>query len=616
MATWLVIARPWDPGAGALTTLYLSDRGLVTEPSDTPANTYFDRRVTVPMQAVRSLYSGTDIGGPSETSFGEIVVANLDGALDGWADYEWAGREVELRYSAAANPGLGDFATVATHTVESITVGDEVQITLADAQLLLDTPYQAARFAGTGGAEGGDVLKDVRKPRPLGFPAQVEPVSLVAASGLFGVADGAIGGIERLLDRGVELIPGPDYADVTSLLAASTTGFDVLTCDALGLLRTTAPPLGPLTADVAGRTRGASLVTNGAFAGNLTGWAAGTGWAYSAGAAAKTAGVASSLSQTVTTVAGRWYVLRAMVTRSAGTLQPKVAGAALGTALAGTRRFVRRFLASSATTTVAFEADATFVGAVDAVEVVEVLARAADLVEFIVGADAPASVVFETGTVAALNAICAQPLGHWFGGGDGGDLRTVLTAIVNSVGGWWGVSLANRLQLGRFDAPAATAAFSFEARDILSFEPTQTAARTRKQDVRFARRWRTLAEQDLAASVTGTTRTALLAADEVASASDAGVAAASPRAEERSRDTLLVQRGDADAEAARLIALFGPARRSAEVTVPYTPGLDVGQTISLAWPRYGLSSGARFVVLRAEPSIAGDVQTHALTVWR
>lgn len=581
---WLLIARPWNPATSSVVTLYLSDAGFTTEPGDAPSNTYFDRRLEEPINGQRSLFAGTDIGGEADSAIGEISCINLDGALDGWADYEWGGRVVELWYSTKAKPLMADFSLAATHTVEAITVDNEVRIRFRDLQALLDTPYQSTRFAGTGGSEGPAVLAEVRKPRPLGFPIQTEPQVVDDVARIMALGDGPIGGVTRLLDRGVELIAGPDYATEATMLAASFGSASYVSCYAAGLLRMANPPDLPLTADLAGRTRGGNL--------------------YSAGSAA--------------TVAGRWYVLRAMVTRAAGSVQPTVAGAALGSPVADTRHIVRAFTAAGASTSITFVGDGSWSGTVASIEVVEVLARAGDLIEWIVGADTDLGAgVFAAGTVAALNVACPQPLQHWHPGGDGGEVSAVITDLAQSVGAWWGANLANKLELGLFNGPAATADFTFSDRDIIDLQPEQAAERVKKVEVRFARRWRKLAETDVAGSITGDARTALLIEDEVATAADAAVATAALNAGEKSVSTLLIRRTDAVAEAARRQALLGPPRRPATAVVPFTEGLDVGKTVRLSWPRYGLASGALFVVLQAEPQITRDgIAIHSITVWR
>ena len=64
--------------AGTTTTLYFSTEGFVTSSSDTPANKYFEPYVKQPALMNREI-SAT---GQSNVGYGEIVLTNIDGALD------------------------------------------------------------------------------------------------------------------------------------------------------------------------------------------------------------------------------------------------------------------------------------------------------------------------------------------------------------------------------------------------------------------------------------------------------------------------------------------------------------------------------------------------------
>lgn len=110
-------------------------------------------------------------------------------------------------------------------------------------------------------------------------------------------------------------------------------------------------------------------ITNGDFTTNLTGWTAGTGWAQSGGAAVKTAGTASSLAQdNVATAADNLYRLRATLTRSAGSITVLVDGAPLEDATFSAAATIDlTFTAAGSATDIAFSADASFAGSLDAV---------------------------------------------------------------------------------------------------------------------------------------------------------------------------------------------------------------------------------------------------------
>ena len=82
---WLLLAQPYDEAITATRSLYFSDLGFTTTPIESPANTYWDRRIEVPLVVGQSLFAGSDAGGRSEVSIGQITLANHDGALDALA---------------------------------------------------------------------------------------------------------------------------------------------------------------------------------------------------------------------------------------------------------------------------------------------------------------------------------------------------------------------------------------------------------------------------------------------------------------------------------------------------------------------------------------------------
>jgi hypothetical protein len=121
-----------------------------------------------------------------------------------------------------------------------------------------------------------------------------------------------------------------------------------------------------------------NLASNGTFTGSATGWGLGTGWAYSANAVTKTAGVASNLSQSVIglNLDGRTCVVTFTVTRSAGSLKFRVnAGdpaavidvSTASAAITKSGTYTRIFRMPADASDIIFEADSTFAGTVDSV---------------------------------------------------------------------------------------------------------------------------------------------------------------------------------------------------------------------------------------------------------
>jgi hypothetical protein len=111
---------------------------------------------------------------------------------------------------------------------------------------------------------------------------------------------------------------------------------------------------------------GPELVTNGAFTAG-TDWTLGAGWTIGSGVATKTAVTEAELSQAVSLTTGRAYELTYTMTRTAGTLTPRITG---GTTVNFTARtaggtYTEIVSAVTGNTTLEFSADALFVGTVD-----------------------------------------------------------------------------------------------------------------------------------------------------------------------------------------------------------------------------------------------------------
>lgn len=121
------------------------------------------------------------------------------------------------------------------------------------------------------------------------------------------------------------------------------------------------------------KTLGAELLTNGRFTSD-TDWTKGTDWTISAPLATKTGGTASVLSQSVSVTAGKTYQLSYTMTRTAGTLTPRLTG---GTTVFDTDRsgggtYTGIIQANTGNITLEFSADASFAGTVRSVTLKEV----------------------------------------------------------------------------------------------------------------------------------------------------------------------------------------------------------------------------------------------------
>lgn len=617
---WLLKAEAYDPAGPGIVTRYFSDAGLVTGPSDTPAHTYWVRRIDVPPSVVRSAWGGGRVGGRSTAGFGTVSLVNLDGALDALAALEWAGHTVEVKYSALPRPVLADFATVFTAVARHVVVGDLVEFTLAERRDLADVSHQPTRFAGDGEEEGGADWEDVRKPRALGICWQVEPEEVDEANLIFVYSDGVpAGGVMQLRDQGVPIRRGGNHATVAAMLAGSFGATDFQTVDALGVFQARVAPARPVTADVLGKVSGSTLVTNGFFSdggGSLTGWTVGTDWAYGTGRANKTAGTPSDLTQAVTTVAGGWYAIRVSSARSSGSgaLALVAGGATLVADLSADFRRVSVFQAAGTSTTIGVSADAAWAGWVDDVAVFFLPARAGDMIERILLDDTPlTSGDIEAADIAALNTAQPAALGLYQRAGIDRPVPEVLDEICGTVGAWWGFDPATgKFRVQRLDAPG-TPDHTIQQRQIHRITMQPAELRLREQTLEAARRWRPLVDGEVAPAITEATRRSLVTASYPVIATHADTATEAKLWRDEKLATLFAYPAAAQAEADRRAALFGPQRMACEVEVDDIAALDRGQTVRLVHARYGLAPYRDFRVLHAARE--GTPPRLTMTLW-
>ena len=249
---YLVILEPYDPGGGAVVTLHYSDHGFVTEPGDSPANQYFEPRVVSALNFERHLFQRGLIGGRSIPNFGEIVLANTDGGLDGFLAYGWDDRRVRVLLGGEGF-AYGEFGLVFDGTAEQIEATDEMlTVRLRDWQHKLDKPVQGTLYAGADGNEGGSDLAGVRKPLALGRVLNVRPVMVDPGAGRYQVHDGTIDDVDALYVGGVV------YTKIAGTPAANQYAIDAAT----GFVTVGGAPLTEqVTCDVKGAKPGGAYLT-------------------------------------------------------------------------------------------------------------------------------------------------------------------------------------------------------------------------------------------------------------------------------------------------------------------------------------------------------------------
>lgn len=246
----------YDTAAG---TIYVSDRGFVTRPVDSPANTHMAPRVKLPASLRRDIIApGRTILGRTQARYGDVVITNPDGALDGWFDYAFDGREF-VQY-------VGDFGSVfptgytrlvtATMDEAAFTEG-EIRIKLRDRVGELDKPVQTTLYAGTGTLEGSSELTGKPKPMLYGYKRHIRP-PLVDSSRLIyhinSTGDSVTldyGSGFVVFENGVgipqDTVTGATYSDQADMLANAPAAGTFRVWPAGGYIRLGSSPSGVIT---------------------------------------------------------------------------------------------------------------------------------------------------------------------------------------------------------------------------------------------------------------------------------------------------------------------------------------------------------------------------------
>lgn len=217
--------------------------------------------------------------------------------------------------------------------------------------------------------------------------------------------------------------------------------------------------------------------------------------------------------------------------------------------------------------------------------------------------------------VSALDAAAPYELGVMVQGDE--PALTVLDRIASSVGAWYGFDRLGVLRVGRLAAPSGTPSTDLTDISITSLERiAQGELPIWRAVVRWGRNEMAQAG-DLAGSVTAARRAWLAETLRTTAAEDATVKNRYKLAGELRRDTLLTTQANADAEAARLLALYKVRRDTfkvrARLSAAEVDAIDLGQTVRLTWPRYGLSGGRLFVVTGLRQDFARDAIE--MTLW-
>lgn len=511
-AEYAVEVTVWDPSLpGERVLTFTSGLGFTTTGADTPATTLFAPRVRQPALLRRDIFDAGTTGGASRVGFGELVLANEDGALDAFRTYALDGRTLVVRTGTPGTPYPAAWPVLFVGTMEQAeTTMEAVVLRLRDRQAFAAQPLQRTRFAGDNvlpdGVEGiATDLKDKPKPVLFGWCRNITPVLVNTSRLIYQVHDGEIRDVQAVYDSGALLAPGPDYADLTEMQATPPAPGTYRKCKPLGCFRLGSAPFGQVTCDAITGVTPYDRTASAIFAQVLTDYA----------------GVP-----------------------------------------------LERIMLSDLAT---------------------------------LAADQPAQLGF----------YYTEPI----------EVQAVLDDLAASVGAWWGSDALGRLRLVRLEPPAAPSTFTLAPDRIerlvrVPMSDPDAGLPVREVTVRAVRN-HTVQTTGLVGVVGAARRARLAQPYQDATAADPAVLVAHPLAPERTVETGLACLGDAEAEAARLLSIYGTQRDRWEVTARLSPAelaaIDLGTVVTLQVPRYGLGGGVlhRIIGYQLDPE-RGLAQ---LTLW-
>lgn len=506
----------YDPSIPGVKTLRFSTQGYVTKPTDTPANTYYDGRIQQAANMQRSCFDRATTFGRGQISYGDMVLLNQDGGLDGLLDYSFIGRPITIKLGVLAQNagGVPAWTTIIKGTMEQAQLSwQKVTIRVRDRQQDLAVALQQNRFGGTNSLPNGldGVAGDLGgRPKPLIFGQvfNIQPPCVNTTRLIYQLHDGsALQSIDAVYDRGVALTAGAAYTNQGDMEAnAPAAGqYRVWNSAAGAYIRLGSNPTGTLTVDA----------TQGAAAANRT--------------------------------AGQLF--NAILTKGG-----------------------------------------------------------------ISSGDISAS------DITTLDAAAPYPLGLYLGPDSETTGLEALDKICGSVGAWFGVDALGTFRTRRIEVPTGTSVGTITTADIVRIE--RIASRDNGSGIPA---WKVnldyqpigVVQTDLAAGVAADRKAYLGTKYRRTAASDATVKTANLTSPELTFPTQIVSASDAATEAARLLTIYKARRDFYDVTVRVDAALaavlDLGVTVTLQHPRYGMSAGKKFLITSIRADLKGYL--FGLVLW-
>jgi len=647
VSIYLVEIDGYNPATAAVDTLRYATRAYTSRPTDTPANARYLPRLATALNLEQSMYSQGTTGGASEVGVGAVELVNVDGDLDYLLDWGFAGRAVRVYALESATDALASRTLVFRGTVEQPEFSlERVTFRVRDRLAELDKPVCANRYRGDNdpeatpiGIEGSADIAGQLKPVCLGKCRNVSLVCVCPQKLVYQAHDGQdanseLTSIDQVYDSGVAL-------DGVTLVSASL--WDTVSGTWLAVLNQGGTP--PITYEL--------VTASGEMSQKLSGYRAGRSYvwtitveSFDGSIQLRNGGVNIGTPITSAGTHTRGFIafndsINIYATRTTGTInigdggsivmvpedhidpaQLEAADIPPGGYDTCRAKGLIRLGASPA-------------GEVTA-DVTGTLSNVAELLYYLAwfyGGIDPSDT--DNPSILALFAACPQTVGLAIYS-DATSIIAAMDAIAASVGAWWTFGPDGLLRVGRLVLPSGDpeAEYNLNSESLESggFERLATgdegsgvpcwkvnAAYQRNNTVQTSSLStdQVFAQSNVAGVVSDDRRAWLNAEYRTASAEDSAVQLIYPGAPEMSVTTCLDVAADAQAEAVRLLALFGTRRDRFRIRVPAAKarGLGLGDVIRVTFPRFGLAAGKLFTIIGRTDVLSGDQDTTDLDIW-
>lgn len=223
--------------------------------------------------------------------------------------------------------------------------------------------------------------------------------------------------------------------------------------------------------------------------------------------------------------------------------------------------------------------------------------------------------------VTALDALAAYEVGYWVTDNGSPTGSSVLDAIANSVGAWWGVDRLGKFRMGQIKAPiVGDSVGTLTGVDIIKVDRTRSSDQgggvpSWQVKLNYGRMF--TVQADLAAAVSAVLKSDRAEEFRTVIANDAAVKTQWPKAVEIEFDTHLTAAGDASAEATRRLNIYKVRRDTLTARVKLADALaaviDLGKTVVVQVPRFGMTAGKPYLVTGIRTDLRNN--TFDLTLW-